>query len=75
MEQASQHIESEIATSEREVIALMEEIESTIDALGDLRHGGFTKATGPELRLQEEVLAQLKELDDVCNATGDNRNY
>lgn len=57
-------------------MALMEEIESTIDALGDLRHAGYTnKATGLELHLQEEVFAQLKELDNVCNATGDNRNH
>lgn len=70
MEQACQHIGTGIATLEGEVMALMEEIESTIDVLGDSRHGGFTKPTGLELYLQEEVLAQVKKLNDVCNATG-----
>lgn len=72
MEQACQHIEAEITTSEAEVTALMEEIESTIDALADLKHAN---ATGSELHLHEEVLAQLKGLDVVCNAAGDNRNH
>lgn len=45
MEQACQHIEAEIATSETEVLVLKEEIENTIDALGDLKHGRSTKAT------------------------------
>lgn len=72
MEQACQHIEAEIATSEAEVTALMEEIESTIDALADLK---YAKATESELHLHEEVLAQLKGLDDVCNSAGDNRNH
>lgn len=45
MEQACQHIEAEIATSEAEVLALKKEIENTIDALGDLKQARSTQVT------------------------------
>lgn len=50
MEQACHHIEAEIATSEKEVMALMDEIESAIDAVADLKRA---RATGAELHLHE----------------------
>ena len=40
----------------------MDEIESAIDAVADLKRA---RATGSELHLHEQVLAQLKRLDDV----------
>lgn len=43
MEQACQHVEAKIATLETEVMTLMGKVESTVDALGDLKHGDLLK--------------------------------
>ncbi len=68
MEEACQDIEAEIAKTNDEVMAMSREIERWLDSMGSFNGRRFTKA------LREDILEDLKGLDEACIAKAMNKN-
>ncbi|KAJ4985383.1 Cnl2/NKP2 family protein [Stagonosporopsis vannaccii] len=65
IEDACQSLEAQIAEMEEENQRALAEIQETVGALSDLRHGRFAQSASGE-DIGEEVLATLKRLEAVC---------
>ena len=65
MSEACASLESHIADMEEETRGALGEVQETIGALSDLRHGRFAQSASGE-DMVEQVLENLKKLEAVC---------
>ncbi len=70
MSQACADIEEEIAATEAEADALLDEIKSTVGDLSDLRYGRLQRLGGSSKTTVEEAIEGLQRLEDICNGGG-----
>jgi centromere-localized protein 2 len=69
METARTDLAEEISAMEKEVEALLSDVQTTIGDLSDLRTGKFSRTPGSGTDLGEDVLDGLKKLEQLCNDT------
>lgn len=67
MEQACADIEEEIEGSESQTQSILQDIESTVGALSDLRYGKFSQPLGSGNDIRDDVLDGLQALEKVCS--------
>ncbi|KAF2190567.1 hypothetical protein K469DRAFT_559231 [Zopfia rhizophila CBS 207.26] len=66
IEQACDSVEAQIAEMEAEIKEVLSEVSEAVGELSDLRYGRFTKSTGAEDDIVDEVLSTLRRLEAAC---------
>lgn len=64
---ACEHIEEEIKALEEETKKMLEDMQNTVGDLSDLRYGRFTKTPGSTEEFGEEMIHNIKRLQEVCD--------
>jgi centromere-localized protein 2 len=67
MEIACADLEDEIAEMEAEEAAILEELNTTIGDLSDLRYGRFGKTLESSEELGPEVIQSIRRVQEACN--------
>lgn len=67
MELACADIEEEIETSESETQFILQDLESTVGELSDLRYGKFSQPLGSGNDIRVDVLDGLQALEKACS--------
>ena len=67
MEQACADMEEEIAASESETQTILQDLDSTVGELSDLRYGKFSQPLGSGNDIRDDVLDGLQALEKACS--------
>jgi len=66
MENASEALQQEIATVERDATTSLQELNAIVSELSDLRYGKFNKPAGAADDVVSEAIKGLRSLEDAC---------
>jgi centromere-localized protein 2 len=67
MEVACTDLEGEVSAIDQETAEILEELNTTVGDLSDLRYGKFAKTTGSTDEFGKEVAQSVKRLQKVCD--------